>query len=149
MFLTIIVAVYGQCFRDDLREILHDHFPEEFDARVAGHKRAEQHRTPLEAFGPWHQEHSDGHEKLAQQGLRMGDGIHLPIYASKDQWSAFLHSLLLLPNVRNSNAIVHYYLDLVEDRGCEQPLMTREITADSFLFRQNFDPTRHQPGLRS
>lgn len=51
----------------------------------------------------------------------MGDGIHLPIYASKDQWSAFLHSLILLPNVRNSNAIVHYYLDLVEDRGCEQP----------------------------
>ncbi|KAJ7037361.1 hypothetical protein C8F04DRAFT_1256935 [Mycena alexandri] len=103
--------------RDDLREILHDHFPEEFDARVAGRKRAEQHRTPLEAFGPWHQEHSDGHEKLAQQGLRMGDGIHLPIYASKDQWSAFLHSLILLPNVRNSNAIVHHYLDLVEDRG--------------------------------
>ncbi|KAJ7893121.1 hypothetical protein B0H14DRAFT_3675782 [Mycena olivaceomarginata] len=52
--------------RDDLCEILHDHFLEEFDSRVAGRKRAEQHHTPLEAFGPWHQEHSDGHEKLAQ-----------------------------------------------------------------------------------
>ncbi|KAJ7625451.1 hypothetical protein B0H17DRAFT_1111090 [Mycena rosella] len=77
---------------------------------------AEQYRTPLDALGPWHQEHSDGHEKLAEQGLRMGSGIHLPIYASKDQWSAFLHTLVLMPNVRNSNAIVHYYLDLVEQR---------------------------------
>ncbi|KAJ7178030.1 hypothetical protein C8R46DRAFT_1212752 [Mycena filopes] len=103
--------------RDELRTILHDHFDEEFDNRVVGRKRKEQHRTPLAAFGPWHQEHSDGHEKLAQQGLRMGDGIHLPIYASKDQWSAYLHSLILMPNVRDSTAIVHYYLDLVEDRG--------------------------------
>ncbi|KAJ7666338.1 hypothetical protein B0H17DRAFT_1089966 [Mycena rosella] len=46
----------------------------------------------------------------------MGSGIHLPIYASKDQWSAFLHTLVLMPNVRNSIAIVHYYLDLVEQR---------------------------------
>lgn len=106
-------------FRDQLREILHDHFDEEFDGRVVGRKRVEQHRTPLQALGPWHQEHSDGHEKLAEQGLRMGGGIHLPIYASKDQFSAFLHALLLMPNVRDSNAIVHYYLDLVEDRGCK------------------------------
>ncbi|KAJ6580815.1 hypothetical protein B0H19DRAFT_485421 [Mycena capillaripes] len=104
-------------FRDQLREILHDHFDEEFDGRVVGRKRVEQHRTPLQALGPWHQEHSDGHEKLAEQGLRMGDGIHLPIYASKDQFSALLHSLLLMPNVRDANTIVHYYLDLVEDRG--------------------------------
>ncbi|KAJ7069049.1 hypothetical protein B0H15DRAFT_871313 [Mycena belliarum] len=103
--------------RDELRTILHDHFDEEFDRRVVGRKRAEQHRTPLDAMGPWHQEHSDGHEKLAEQGLRMGAGIHLPIYANKDQWSAFLHSLLLMPHVRNAIAIVHYYLDLVEERG--------------------------------
>ncbi|KAJ7160845.1 hypothetical protein C8R46DRAFT_1223186 [Mycena filopes] len=102
---------------DELRTILHDHFDEEFDNQVVGRKRKEQHRTPLAAFGPWHQEHSDGHEKLAQQGLRMGDGIHLPIYASKNQWSVYLHSLILMPNVRDSTAIIHYYLDLVEDRG--------------------------------
>jgi hypothetical protein len=85
---------------------------------VGKKRRVEQHHTPLEAFGPWHQEHSDGHKKLAEQGLRIG-GIHLPIYASKDQWSAYLHALLLMPNVRNGNAILHYYLDLVEDRGCQ------------------------------
>ncbi|KAJ7812339.1 hypothetical protein B0H13DRAFT_1926161 [Mycena leptocephala] len=89
--------------RDDIRTILHDHFDEEFDQRVVGKKRCvEQHRTPLEAFGPWHQEHSDGHEKLAEQGLRIS-GIHLPIYVSKDQWSAYLHALLLMLNVRNGN----------------------------------------------
>ncbi|KAJ7078212.1 hypothetical protein C8R44DRAFT_896026 [Mycena epipterygia] len=113
--------------RDELREILHDHFDEELDGRVVGRKRAEQHRTPLDALGPWHQEHSDGHEKLAEQGLRMGTGIHLPIYASKDQWSAFLHSLVLMPNVRNAIAIVHYYLDLVEQRGF---LISVQLTTD-------------------
>ncbi|KAF7351925.1 hypothetical protein MVEN_01154300 [Mycena venus] len=113
--------------RDQLREILHDHFDEEFDGRVVGRKRVEQHRTPLQALGPWHQEHSDGHEKLAEQGLRMRDGIHLPIYASKVQFSAFLHALLLMPNVRDSNAIVHYYLDLVEDRGYR---ISIQITTD-------------------
>ncbi|KAJ7661984.1 hypothetical protein DFH06DRAFT_987877 [Mycena polygramma] len=113
--------------RDDLREILHDHYDEEFDNRLVGRKRKEQHRTPLQAFGPWHQEHSDGHEKLAQQGLRMGEGIHLPIYASKDQFAGYLHSLILMPNVRNSNAIVHYYLDLVEDRGYR---ISIQITTD-------------------
>ncbi|KAJ7115426.1 hypothetical protein C8R44DRAFT_928484 [Mycena epipterygia] len=75
-----------------------------------------KHRTPLKAFGPWHQEHSDGHEKLSEQGLDIGIGIHLPIYGSKDQWSSFVHALLLMPNVRNRTAIAHYYLDLVEAR---------------------------------
>ncbi|KAJ6550355.1 hypothetical protein B0H10DRAFT_2202353 [Mycena sp. CBHHK59/15] len=113
--------------RDELRAHLHDHLDHEFDARVVGRKRAEQHQTPLDAFGPWHQEHSDGHEKLAEQGLRMGSGIHLPIYASKDQWAAYLHSLILMPNVRDANAIVHYYLDLVEDRGYR---ISMQLTTD-------------------
>ncbi|KAJ7152213.1 hypothetical protein C8R43DRAFT_886349, partial [Mycena crocata] len=82
--------------RDDLRVILHDPFDEEFDHHVVGRKQAEQRRTPLDALGPWHQEHSDGHEKMAEQGSQMGAGIHLPMYTSKDQWSAFLHALLLI-----------------------------------------------------
>ncbi|KAJ7099755.1 hypothetical protein C8R44DRAFT_747675 [Mycena epipterygia] len=113
--------------RDELRTILHDHFDDEFDHRIVGRKRAEQHRTPLTALGPWHQEHSDGHEKMAEQGLRMGSDIHLPIYASKDQWSAWLHSLILMPNVRNAIAIAHYYLDLIEDRDF---LISIQLTTD-------------------
>lgn len=105
--------------RDELRKILHDHFDDEFMGRFVGKKRVQLPRTPLMALGSWHQEHSDGHEKMAEQGLNMGRGIHLPMYASKDQYSAFLHALILMPNVRNANAICHYYLDLVEGRGCK------------------------------
>ncbi|KAJ7477358.1 hypothetical protein FB451DRAFT_1557170 [Mycena latifolia] len=103
--------------RDSLREILHNEFDAEFESRFVGKKKPQKHRTPLKALGPWHQEHSDGHEKLSEQGLDIGIGIHLPIYASKDQWSSFLHALLLMPNVRTGNAIAHYYLDLVEARN--------------------------------
>jgi hypothetical protein len=83
-----------------------------------GKKRA-KHRGHLFALGPWHQEHSDGHEKLGEQALQIGKGINLPIYATKDQFAAWLHALILMPNVRNAIAIAHYYLDLVEARGCE------------------------------
>ncbi|KAJ7071774.1 hypothetical protein B0H15DRAFT_793339 [Mycena belliarum] len=75
-----------------------------------------QHRSPLNALGSWHQEHADGHEKLGEQALRIGKGIHLPIYGSKDQYTAWLHALLLMPNVRRANSIAHYFLDLVEGR---------------------------------
>ncbi|KAJ7909608.1 hypothetical protein B0H13DRAFT_2233040 [Mycena leptocephala] len=102
--------------RDSLREILHNEFDEEFETRFVGKKQTRKHRTPLNALGPWHQEHSDGHEKLSEQGLDIGAGIHLPIYGTKDQWSSFLHALLLMPNVRTGTAIAHYYLDLVESR---------------------------------
>lgn len=104
---------------DSLREILHNEFDEEFETRFVGKKQTRKHRTPLNALGPWHQEHSDGHEKLSEQGLDIGAGIHLPIYGTKDQWSSFLHALLLMPNVRTGTAIAHYYLDLVESRDCE------------------------------
>jgi hypothetical protein len=56
---------------------------------------------------------------LGEQALDIGAGVHLPIYASKDQYAAWLHALLLMPNVRDANAIAHYYLDLVQGRGCK------------------------------
>jgi hypothetical protein len=104
---------------DSLRQILHNEFDEEFENRFVGKKKLLKRRAPLKALGPYHQEHSDGHEKLSEQGLNIGAGIHLPIYASKDQFAAFVHDLLVMPNVRNGTAIAHYYLDLVERRGCE------------------------------
>ncbi|KAJ7289624.1 hypothetical protein C8J57DRAFT_1046436 [Mycena rebaudengoi] len=103
--------------RDSLRQILHNEFDEEFENRFVGKKKLLKRRAPLKALGPYHQEHSDGHEKLSEQGLNIGAGIHLPIYASKDQFAAFVHDLLVMPNVRNGTAIAHYYLDLVERRG--------------------------------
>ncbi|KAF7350254.1 hypothetical protein MVEN_01328900 [Mycena venus] len=113
--------------RDAIRAALHDNYDEEFENRFVGKKKHGKHRTPLNALGSWHQEHSDGHEKLGELALQIGKGIHLPIYASKDQYSSFLHSLLLLPNVRNAIAIAHYYLDLVEGRGY---LISIQLTVD-------------------
>ncbi|KAJ7652044.1 hypothetical protein DFH06DRAFT_1270377 [Mycena polygramma] len=101
-------------------------FDDEFEFRFVGKKRL-KHRAPLNALGSWHQEHADGHEKLGEQALEIGKGIHLPIYASKDQFSAWLHSLVLMPNVRKSESIAHYYLDLVEGRGYR---ISIQITVD-------------------
>ncbi|KAJ7456355.1 hypothetical protein B0H11DRAFT_1739290, partial [Mycena galericulata] len=114
-------------YSDTLRQILHDEFPDEFDNRFVGKKKPNKHRIPLKALGPFHQEHSDGHEKLSEQGLNIGAGIHLPIYASKDQFCAVVDALLLMPNVRNGNAIAHYYLDLIEKRGF---LISMQLTTD-------------------
>jgi hypothetical protein len=58
--------------------------------------------------------HSDGHEKIGNQALDMG-GVSLPIYAYKDQFSTFVLSMRVLPDVRLKNTIGHYYLDLVEE----------------------------------
>ncbi|KAJ7768100.1 hypothetical protein DFH07DRAFT_736496, partial [Mycena maculata] len=113
--------------RDQLRQILHDEFADEFDNRFVGKKPHTKHRTPLKALGPYHQEHCDGHEKLSEQGLNIGAGIHLPIYASKDQFGALVHALTLMPNVRKANAIAHYYLDLIENRGF---IISMQLTTD-------------------
>ncbi|OAX31333.1 hypothetical protein K503DRAFT_787898, partial [Rhizopogon vinicolor AM-OR11-026] len=102
--------------RDEVRQILHDHFNAEFDARFVGSKDAID-RVPLDCLGPWHQQHAGRHEKLAAQALWMGD-VTLPIYAFKDQFSTFVPYMCVLPNVRLSNTIGHVFLDFVEDYGC-------------------------------
>lgn len=135
--------------RDSLREILHNEFDEEFENRFVGKKKKAKHRTPLKAFGPWHQEHSDGHEKLSEQGLDIGIGIHLPIYGSKDQWSSFVHALLLMPNVRNRTAIAHYYLDLVEARDCELYILSILCSPYSFFRSHNISTADNRSWERS
>ncbi|KAJ7362802.1 hypothetical protein DFH08DRAFT_799823 [Mycena albidolilacea] len=124
--------------RDSLRQILHNEFGDEFDNRFVGKKKALKHRVPLWAMGPWHQEHFDGHEKLSEQGLDIGAGIHLPIYGSKDQFCSFAHALLLMPNVRKGNAIAHFYLDLVKARGCS-PILIAENTLVKISMQMTTD----------
>ncbi|KAF7975981.1 hypothetical protein HWV62_8132 [Athelia sp. TMB] len=102
--------------RDETRDILHDHFDEEFETRFVGKKDALK-RTPLDCLGPWHQIHCDGHEKLGAQALNMG-GIALGIYAFKDQFGTFVPIMRVLPNVRKANTIAHFYLDFIEEYGC-------------------------------
>jgi hypothetical protein len=104
-------------FSDDVRNILHQHFDAEFEKRFIGMKPAIE-RIPLDCMGPWHQQHCDGHEKLSHLALGMGD-VSLPIYGFKDQYSAFVPLLVVLPNVRLAIIIAHLYLDYVELHGCK------------------------------
>ncbi|KAF8156745.1 hypothetical protein B0H34DRAFT_770234 [Crassisporium funariophilum] len=68
--------------RDFIRGVLSVHAPEGLAARFPGARHIP--RKPLSAIGPFHQEHSDGHDKLNSQALRMGD-VLLPSYGIKDQ----------------------------------------------------------------
>ncbi|KAJ8597253.1 hypothetical protein M405DRAFT_803990 [Rhizopogon salebrosus TDB-379] len=45
------------------RQILHDYFGAEFDARFVGSKDTID-RVPLDCLGPWHLQHADEHGKL-------------------------------------------------------------------------------------
>lgn len=103
-------------FSDETREQLHDNFEHEFDQRMIGSKDGIM-RVPLDCLGPWHQLHWDGHEKLGSQALDMG-GVGLPIYAGKDQYSAFVPIMWVIPNVRLGTNIGHLFLDMVEQFGC-------------------------------
>jgi hypothetical protein len=101
---------------DETRQNLHDNYDDEFDKRFVGSKGAID-RVPLDCLGPWHQLHWDGHEKMGSQALNMG-GVGLPIYAGKDQFSAFVPIMRVIPNVRLGNTIGHFFLDVIEENGC-------------------------------
>ena len=58
----------------------------------------------------------DGHEKLSELALRMGD-IGLPIYGFKDKWSDMVLKIVCLPNCRTPGLVAHLYLDLVEEQA--------------------------------
>lgn len=105
--------------RTELQTILHDEFDHEFEQCFVRKQREKSKHAALFALGPWHQEHSDGHEKLSEQGLSIGKGIQLPIYGNKDQYSSWVHELILLPNIWKPEAMVHYYLELIERHECE------------------------------
>ncbi|EGO02472.1 hypothetical protein SERLA73DRAFT_47839, partial [Serpula lacrymans var. lacrymans S7.3] len=111
--------------RKDVRQVLHDHFDEEFDKRLVGSKNAIGH-IPLNCLGPWHHQHMDGHDKLVEQTLRMGGKVSLPIYSSKDQFVSFVPYMCVLPNVYCAKTIAHVFLDMVEMYGC----IPLQLTAD-------------------
>jgi hypothetical protein len=102
--------------RDTVRAIMHEHFPDGFDKRFPGHNKPQIPRSPLRSSGPFHEISADGHEKLSELALRMGD-IGLPIYGFKDKWSDVVLKLVCVPNCRTIGPVAHLYLDLVEEHG--------------------------------
>ena len=95
---------------------MHTYYPKGFDLRFPGKKKQPTPHTTLFSLGPFNEVSADGHEKLGQQALRMGD-LGLPIYAYKDKWSGNLLKINLIPNSRSPGAIGHLYLDFVEESG--------------------------------
>jgi len=105
--------------RDEITNIMRENNPSGFDNRFPGkNKKKQVPRAQLESIGPFREISTDGHEKLAEQGLRMG-GVTLPIYGAKDKWSAALLYLKVLPQVRKPGPIGHVFLDIFEDIGGE------------------------------
>lgn len=97
--------------RDFIRHVLSIHAPEGLAARFPGARATPW--SKLSAIGPFHQDHSDGHDKLNAQALQMGD-VALPIYGTKDQWSSRIKHLVTVPDNRLATTIGHVHLDCIE-----------------------------------
>ncbi|KAJ6489689.1 hypothetical protein C8R47DRAFT_977824 [Mycena vitilis] len=114
--LIMIPRCYPICTRDDIRRFMHDLDPLGAEQRYPGYKKHRVYRHPLSALGPFHEVSSDGHEKIGQQALQMGD-IGLPIYGFKDKWTAGLLKINVVPDSRTNAAIGHLFLDFIEEHG--------------------------------
>lgn len=115
--------------RDFIRAVMLDLHPEGFDKRFPGRNMKNLIvRKELNSVGPHREVSADGHEKIAFQGLMLGE-IGLPIYGFKDKWEAYLLDLQVLPQIRKPGPIGHLYLDLIEKYGGEYYLFFSKKTA--------------------
>ena len=96
---------------------MHEEFREGFQQRFPGKKNIRVPRKTLTAIGPFHEVSGDGHEKMAQLGLRMGE-IGLPMYGFKDKWTDRILYFKLLPDCRTAGALDHFFLDMVTLTEC-------------------------------
>ncbi len=93
---------------------MREHAPAGAESRLPGTRRGRIPRTPLTSVGPFREISADGHEKLNQQALRMGN-LSIPIYAYRDKWSGYILKLCAVPDSRRAATIGHLYLDLIEE----------------------------------
>lgn len=93
---------------------MHDHYLEGFNQRFPGGNKPKVSRKGLTSAGPWREISGDGHEKMSELALQMGE-VGLPIYGFKDKWSAFLLMLITVPDCRTAAAMGYIYLDLIEE----------------------------------
>ncbi|KAJ7210180.1 hypothetical protein GGX14DRAFT_363716, partial [Mycena pura] len=115
----VLSILHGQLlrdpgFRDLIRKIMVEQYPDGFDVRFPGRKNHRVIRVPLHASGPYFEISSDG---LAPSALRMG-GVGFSIYGFKDKFTDYVVFLKIFPDVRTSGAGGHIFLDFVEDTGC-------------------------------
>ncbi|THH19591.1 hypothetical protein EW146_g1615 [Bondarzewia mesenterica] len=139
--------------RDLVRQIMLAHYPEGFAARFPGRKLSGISRQPLSSIGPFREISGDGHEKLGQFALQMGD-ISLPIYGFKDKWPSYVLLLKVIPNCRAAGALAHLFIDLIEmyggisiqittDKGSETGIMYAIQVAIRDFCAPDLDPAVH------
>lgn len=98
-----------------IRKVLQDNAAALLDARFPGKKKIP--RKKLYSIGVFDEVSADGHEKLGEQALQMGEGIGIPIYGFKDKFSNAALFFVVVPNARLATTISHVYLDFVQSFG--------------------------------
>lgn len=123
-----------------MRELLHDHFDDEFATRFIGFAKNGIVRIPLDALGPFYKCCADGHEKLNEQALEMGE-LNFGIYGAKDGYSSLCMALVVMPNVRSEQAIAHFFLDMTEAYDCEWNMRYHFLQGVDGIFFRSHPPS--------
>ncbi|KIY51506.1 hypothetical protein FISHEDRAFT_70731 [Fistulina hepatica ATCC 64428] len=130
--------------RDTVRSIIWDIAPQGPLKRVPGRRPEGIPRGTLTAIGPMHEVHCDGHEKIARQGLQMGE-VSLPIYLFRDKASGRILLLECIPDCRHGATVAHLFLDMVEELGAtsvqltfDKGTETGELMATQTALRTNY-----------
>ncbi|ESK87185.1 hypothetical protein Moror_5856 [Moniliophthora roreri MCA 2997] len=101
--------------------------------------------------GPFHEVHCDGHEKLNQQALCMGE-VSIDQYRMRDHSSGRILSQVVVPNAQCSSTVAHIYLDYIEKYGMvflqvtvDGGSETGEMYACHRALREKYFPGNTQP----
>lgn len=93
-------------YRDIVRAIMKDHFPDGFDQRSRSALNRTRHTATIQSFGPNEQLSIDGHDKLLSIGF--------PIYGMKDKYSRKWISLATAPSNRTNMVTGYLFLKVVK-----------------------------------
>ncbi|KZV83070.1 hypothetical protein EXIGLDRAFT_729008 [Exidia glandulosa HHB12029] len=141
--------------RDTVREVLRLYAPDKSLGRFPGAKNRRRDRTTLISVGPDEMHHADGWEKLGAQALMMG-GVGIPAYGYTDQCSSKRLFIVVVPNDRLQDVIVHVHLDFIQyiggisithvvDKGTELGKALAVHGAIRALAAPNLDAERFPP----
>ncbi|KAK7014636.1 hypothetical protein R3P38DRAFT_3573378 [Favolaschia claudopus] len=116
------------------------------DMRRPGRRTGPKKRGALDAIGIFQEIHVDGHEKLGEKGLKMGNGIGIDVYGARDHVGKILW-LVVVPNARLSDTIGHVFLDMVTEYKAVSVQVTFDggselgwLAAFQTTLRQEFAP---------
>ncbi|EIN11852.1 hypothetical protein PUNSTDRAFT_63217 [Punctularia strigosozonata HHB-11173 SS5] len=139
--------------RSIIRSVMHAHHPEGAALRYPGGRTKVKQRGFLRAFGPFHEWHADGHEKLSSKALRIGP-VGMGIYGITDKWTRQIIHTKCYPDVRHAAAVGHILADTISEVGaiCIQLTVdhgseTADMGGLQITLRYAIDPVQYPPFL--